>query len=522
MGKTVAIIFLKQATTDKEGIIYVRTTEGRKSRRKSLGIKLKESDWKQYFNEKTERFRDDQRFGRAEEINDVITAQLKELSKNDNELALLPDGKKSFIKYWEGYIKTVENHGTRIKHEVVLAKLNKYLTAVNKPGLLFIEITAQFLREFRLYLLQTADPKLLSENSVNHYLKIVKSIANKAAKEDYYIYARDPFLTIQFKNKTRQRNVLNADELFRIIKGIFWDKKLYLVKDMFLFQVFANGMRVSDLLLLRWNNFENQRLSYVMFKTSTHISIPLNSNLAGIIHTLLGTTVTYKNLTNIFTQPTLLENNTWVNMNLKDIESAISKHAYDEHELGEGVIRNELNHRVERNEYVVQGNYYIKKAFELQVNNLMEARDKLLRRIDELYTSQAISKIRIEKKNNMNDFVFPILDNDSFKNIDDKNDFSKLTEQQYKAIKHATIVYNRNLKKLQKGCSINTHLSSHVARHSFTNLLLTMKDVNLYDISQSLGHSSLAITQNYINNGFNTDKVDYLNREFSKTYRKKI
>jgi integrase len=139
-----------------------------------------------------------------------------------------------------------------------------------------------------------------------------------------------------------------------------------------------------------------------------------------------------------------------------------------------------------------------------------------------MYMLDVFSKIRTGKRNNMNDFVFPILDNDEFKSIDEKNDFSKLTEQQYKSIKHATIVYNRNLKKLQQACLIHTHLSSHVARHSFTNLLLTMKDVNLYDISQSLGHSSIAITQNYINNGFSREKVDYLNREFSKIYRRPL
>jgi integrase len=521
MSKTVAITFVKQDTTDKEGVLYIRTTEGRVSRRKSLGVKVKESEWNNYFHTKTQRFRLDKRFERADAINDIISTKLKELARNDNELELLPDSKKSFVKYWETYIKTVENHGTRIKHGVVLAKLSKYLVSKGKQGLLFIEITAQFLREFRLYLLQTADPKLLSENSVNHYLKIVKSVLKKAAAEDYYVYAKDPFLTIKFTKKATQRNVLNADELFSIIKGIFWDERLYLVRDMFLFQIFANGMRVSDLLLLRWNNFESNRLAYTMFKTSFYISVPLNANLSGIIHTLLGTTEAYNKLAEIIPQAVLLEDNSVVSMKLKDIDKEIAKHAYYEHEIG-GMRRDELQYLVEKTLYIIKDDYYIEKAYEVHISNLMEARDKLLRRIDDMYMLDVFSKIRTGKRNNMNDFVFPILDNDEFKSIDEKNDFSKLTEQQYKSIKHATIVYNSNLKKLQQACLIHTHLSSHVARHSFTNLLLTMKDVNLYDISQSLGHSSIAITQNYINNGFSREKVDYLNREFSKIYRRPL
>jgi integrase len=61
-------------------------------------------------------------------------------------------------------------------------------------------------------------------------------------------------------------------------------------------------------------------------------------------------------------------------------------------------------------------------------------------------------------------------------------------------MKHATIVYNRKLKKVGAACKIETILSSHVSRHSFTNLLLNMDNVNLYDISQSLGHKNITIT----------------------------
>ena len=69
--------------------------------------------------------------------------------------------------------------------------------------------------------------------------------------------------------------------------------------------------------------------------------------------------------------------------------------------------------------------------------------------------------------------------------------------------------------------ALDTKLSSHVSRHSFTNLLLNMDNVNLYDISQSLGHKNITITQNYIQTGFNNKKVDYLNKEMANKHRKK-
>lgn len=57
-----------------------------------------------------------------------------------------------------------------MKHEVVKNKLVKYLSTINKTDLLFKDITSFFIRELRLYLKKSKDPKTLSSNTVNHYL----------------------------------------------------------------------------------------------------------------------------------------------------------------------------------------------------------------------------------------------------------------------------------------------------------------------------------------------------------------
>jgi hypothetical protein len=151
MSKSIKIIFIKQQPTDKEGTIQIRTIEDRKPKKKSLGIKVKETEFKKYFNQQKQRFNSDKRFTRHEEINQIIDAKLKELSANDNEISYLPDEKKSFTKYWDKYIKTIENYGTKIKHQGVQNKLNKFLANENKTGLLFSEISPTLLREIKLY-----------------------------------------------------------------------------------------------------------------------------------------------------------------------------------------------------------------------------------------------------------------------------------------------------------------------------------------------------------------------------------
>ena len=127
-----------------------------------------------------------------------------------------------------------------------------------------------------------------------------------------------------------------------------------------------------------------------------------------------------------------------------------------------------------------------------------------------------------KRKRPADDFMFPVLKNEDFKNIDGNNDFTKITMDQYKKLKNTIIVYDRKLKLVGQACKIDTPLSSHVSRHSFTNLLLNMDNVNLYDISQSLGHKNITITDNYLKSGFNNRKIDYINKNLDGKHRKKF
>lgn len=518
MAKSIRVVFLKQNSSDKVGTLYIRTIEDRITRKKSLGIHLKESEFNKFFDHKKQLFRLDSRFD-FEENNFIIKNKLRELTKHDENLSYLPDEKKSFIKYWERYIDTIENFGTKIKHEVVLAKLRKFLSSRRKTGLLFIEITPSFIRELKLYLTKEKDPKILSTNTVNHYLKIIKSVISKARKEDEYIYSKDPFATIDFKKAQIVKKVLGPDDITKLLKNYMWHPDLWSIRDMFVFQIFSNGMRVSDLMLLRWNCFKNNRLTYRMFKTNYPISIPLNVNTGTILHEILDSTNSYNQLMGTHKLEILNSDGNVARLNLKEIEEQLRLIAAHELTLSNDK-RDEFSSQLITKKLVKYKGYYFKEKNEAQAMRLIDAKEVLIKRVDEFYIQEVFNQIDALKKEHLNEFVFPLLDNEDFKDIDANNDFSKMSIKQYKLLKHATIVYNRKLKILQKETGIDVLLSSHVARHTFTNLLLLMEDVNLYDISQSLGHASLSITQNYIQSGFNTDKVDYINTSMSQKFKR--
>jgi hypothetical protein len=177
----------------------------------------------------------------------------------------------------------------------------------------------------------------------------------------------------------------------------------------------------------------------------------------------------------------------------------------------------EINEKLENN----IGRLFEYKGHKILKSNtklieLIDLENKLQSQIDSLYINAVIKKIDEIKKNNGDEFLFPVMDSTKFKNLKNNN----LTEIQYKYLKHKTIVYNRNLNKIRKLCSIETPISSHVSRSTFTNLILKMDGVNIYDISLALGHSDIKITENYLRSGFTLEKLDGLSTNLSDRFRK--
>ncbi len=70
-------------------------------------------------------------------------------------------------------------------------------------------------------------------------------------------------------------------------------------------------------------------------------------------------------------------------------------------------------------------------------------------------------------------------------------------EQQHRAIQQATQNINKNMKKLAGQIGLNANLTTYVARHSFATVLKRSGASTEY-ISESLGHSNVSITENYL------------------------
>ncbi|GAB3535797.1 hypothetical protein GCM10027443_25270 [Pontibacter brevis] len=268
----------------------------------------------------------------------------------------------------------------------------------------------------------------MQEDTADHYLKVIKSVIRKAVKANVHNYIRNPFDGVELKGEvTKAPNSLTSDMIQKMVSTPLEDPRVEKHRRAFLFQVFCQGMRISDLLLLRWNNFRDDRVEYTMLKTGRQMSVYLNDNLIELIKPIV-----------------------------------------ERHIKGSESVR------------------------------------------------ETVDCLSVDKEYK-NRFAFGFLNDDEFSLIGEKNDFNRIGKELYIRLNKKSIQYNRNLKYVQQQLGIRTTLSSHTARHTFASLLLD-GDVNLYAISQSLGHSDIKITQKYLSN-FRTKKLDDVNASLVDRFR---
>ena len=568
------------------GYLYLSFREG-KMKTKLIGLKLDPIE-KKHFNPKTKRLRTS--FSKHEYYNNVIEKRLNEIQKKGNKFILINDDKKSFIEFMDLIIERTENQGTILKYTNIKNLLLKFNS--EKYGdidVKFYQIDVDFIENFKKWLRENRGN---TQNSITYKIKCFKSFINKSIKEKIYYYDVNPFLLI--KNKLEETNIeiLNKEDLMKIIKTpikevyrsnirfgeIITDEKrlkdkryrheytLEDVKKFFLFQLFCQGFRVSDLMTLRWNDFnindDEIRIKKKMIKTKSYVDILVNYNTMDYLKHYVPVEYLPKKLYDELMKINEIEilNLTKNKRKIKDFstnkigfiidEKNINKYnfnfektenlywvSYDEveeliklrnkelenfeniddvlHHLSDG----ELRLKDEKLKYLKT----LKKLIELKTIYKNETIDNKMSEnsLNRYLLFRDIINYLSSNEKTKTMFCFPLLKSKDFKSIDEKNDFGLMTQLQYTRFTGGRTYYNRLLKIISQQCGITKPLKSHLSRHSYTSLMLEIgENLNLFDLMTSLGHKHLNTTQVYIQK-FNNKNVDILNKQLSDYLNKK-
>lgn len=150
---------------------------------------------------------------------------------------------ESFMNYGLEYIKRYDNILTYKAMHGRIIRINSF-----KDGFYFSDIDNKFLNELVVYL-----KKGNNDNTVRKTLKSLHQIIKDAL--DNELIDKDPMLKFKMPPAPDvERTFLSFEELNKFASSKFRLKWHNLARDIFLFQVFCDGIRISNALLMRHEN----------------------------------------------------------------------------------------------------------------------------------------------------------------------------------------------------------------------------------------------------------------------------
>lgn len=482
---TYKAVLRKKKAIDDYGIIKIRFTRNRKVDYFSLTENLKEKYWLADKGTVRKSYTD------ADRLNKLIEEKIIELKvlhghanivevQADNESRPNQDKSPSFPKFFECQLKELlvrKRYGSYKSQNSSYTHLKNYLNEREIMDVTFDQITPVFVRSFETYLLNQG----LSQNTVIKYLKTIKRIWNEAVGLLIYVPVINPFLL----QKNKYSPVIKKDILFKKdVEVIFMTKipenhLLYHIKNYFLFQIFAQGMRVSDLLTIRWGNISGAGLQYYQFKTKDHHTVTFNDIMVFRLALYLP-----DKGEQAFKQKykATLKGERFYSMTMQELDEYYLKLTSEDGAINKFLTDKEFEFEV--------------KQWSSYLNNV---REKVSAQLQIAFVNYA--------KKNPNKFIFPILNEEHFKGVVFDKNANRLTSYQYNQMSSKTAVYNKQLKKLQEAVGLNKKITSHLARHTYTNLMIESTNKDIYIISRSLGHKNLKTTESYVSE-FSEERVN--------------
>jgi integrase/recombinase XerD len=285
-------VLLKQNKSKKNGDmpIYLRIIKDRKAKFISTGIYINPRQW----NEDTSRVRKSHRnsarlntfiankVAEAEGVALELETKSKSVSSSRLKRKIMGIAPVNFFEFADDYLEKVRQRcavGTWVGMKAAIQKLNEYKKG--KP-LYIDELTVSFLSDYQNYLISELGN---GKNTIFHNFKKIRQIVHEIIRQDKMAIEDNPFLKFKFTQAPTHRGYLTEDEL-RAIEELKLKPgtRIFHHGNMYVFAAYAGGLRISDILKLKWYNFDNERINIKVQKTGNTLSVMLPNKALEIMH----------------------------------------------------------------------------------------------------------------------------------------------------------------------------------------------------------------------------------------------
>jgi len=277
---TIRAVLRKKKNSENKFPIAIRITKDRKSTFLGTGQYIEEKYW-----DKTNRCVR-KKHPNANYINNFIISKIAEANKKVLEAEsseeyqnvrsikrkITQNKKVDFFEIADKHLENLKNRNRHHQYDTEVGRLKKLKKFIEKNELGFNEITVSLLKKFEAYLLHN---KKRSPRTVVNYLILIRTIYNLAISESLVDRGMYPFGKgkIQIKIPETQKIGLNLKEIQRLENAADLTEPQQKAVHVWLISFYFAGIRVGDVLKLKWSDFNDGRLMYRMNKNSKLVTL---------------------------------------------------------------------------------------------------------------------------------------------------------------------------------------------------------------------------------------------------------
>ncbi|SHI21725.1 site-specific integrase [Leeuwenhoekiella palythoae] len=179
-----------------------------------------------------------------------------------------------FFAVAEMHLQNLKNRNKHHQYDTELGRIKKFKEFLDKDILPFNKLNSTVLKKFETFLLHK---KKLAPRTVVNYLILIRTIFNLAISESIADRGLYPFgkgkMTIKIPEA--QKIGFSADEIQKLENANGITEAQQKAIHIWLISFYFAGIRVGDVLKLKWSDFNDGRLLYRMNKNSKLVSLKI-------------------------------------------------------------------------------------------------------------------------------------------------------------------------------------------------------------------------------------------------------
>nr|WP_299485034.1 site-specific integrase [uncultured Allomuricauda sp.] len=206
----------------------------------------------------------------------LLQSEIKKDYKSVRKIkkAIKGDLKESFITYAKKYLESLTQRKQYYQYKNEKSRIEKFLLYVKKDDLLFYEITPNLLKKFETFLIFKMG--VAPRTAVNYIIPIRtiynSAIRDGAADRNNYPFGRNKY---QIKFPQSDKIGLNTEELKKLENARGLSPAQQHALNVWLISFYFAGMRMTDVIQLKWSDLVDGRLKYRMSKNDKQVSFKL-------------------------------------------------------------------------------------------------------------------------------------------------------------------------------------------------------------------------------------------------------